>query len=260
MKCFAIIFFLLGLPTMLLAQKTLLIHEDLSNNAEKMKVKMGVGASNVWKLKFGEYAVTRTKGGWEKSSSKSNFFGTKSESTTTRKFSFDLVNAKKDVVNVNAQTNTFIKEKNAYQLFPNFGVGEDEVLQADNNFTAFIHVNGDTSVTWALFLNVTVGTEATNKTEGFLTNSQRKIAVSWVSSNEKEGKQGIPAMGYEFKEAEEPLSAVQYYGGGLLGMNKIFVWLHPKNDDQTKLILAAAMTAILQVRAGGPGSNYTLND
>ena len=67
-------------------------------------------------------------------------------------------------------------------------------------------------------------------------------------------------MGYEFTEAGKPLSAVQYYGGGLLGMNKIFVWLHPNNDDQTKLILAGAMTAILQVRAGGPGSAYTSSD
>jgi hypothetical protein len=253
MKWCTITFFMLVLPSLLLAQKTLLIHDELDKNAEKLKVKMGASlGNNLWKLKFGEYAVMRGKSGWGKSSSKSNLFGTKSETKTTSKFSFELANGKKDLVNVNAETNVFIKEKNAYQLFPNFALGEDEVLQAENNFAAFMHVNGDTSMTWGLFLNETGGTEATNMTEGYLTNRDRKIAVKWVSSDEGDKKQMLPAMGYEFTENGKPLSAVQYYGGGMLGMNKIIVWLHPDNEEDTKLILAAAMTAILQIKAGDP--------
>ena len=56
----------------------------------------------------------------------------------------------------------------------------------------------------------------------------------------------LPARGYQFREGEQTLSAIQYLGGGMLGMNKSIVWLHKGLDEDTKLVLAAAMTALLQ--------------
>ena len=40
---------------------------------------------------------------------------------------------------------------------------------------------------------------------------------------------------------------MQYYGGGTLGMNKNIIWIRSDLSSQDKLILAAAMTALLQV-------------
>ena len=84
----------------------------------------------------------------------------------------------------------------------------------------------------------------------FLTNGERKIFLSPASSNKNGGdKRSLPALGYESIEKGQSLSAVQYYGGGLLGLNKNIVWLSKSSDEKMKLILAAASTAILQIKA-----------
>jgi len=58
----------------------------------------------------------------------------------------------------------------------------------------------------------------------------------------------FPALGYEFIENGQTLSALQYFGGGALGYNKNIVWIHNSLDEKVKLILAAASTAILQIQ------------
>ena len=56
----------------------------------------------------------------------------------------------------------------------------------------------------------------------------------------------LPATGYEFVEGDQAIGALQYYGGGLWGMNKFMVWLYQDLDTDTKLLLAAAMTAVME--------------
>jgi hypothetical protein len=232
------------------AQKDLLIHEDLKTNAEKMKVKMGTQwMGKIWKFKFGEYAVGDSKMGWTVTSERGNFFNTKTESKSTEKFSFNLNTSTKYVATVNAANNILIRRLNEIDLLPHVTWGNDEILQANKNFSAFISVNGDTTNTWALLLNEQAGSEVRRESLGVLTNGQRKITISLVTSNKEGEEKALPAMGYEFIEDAKPLCAVQYYGGGMMGMNKNVVWLHRDNDEFTKLILAAAMTAILQVKA-----------
>lgn len=71
------------------AQKDIVINQSLAANAEKLKVKMGSQEiGKIRNFKFGEYAVVSSKMGWTTTSSKSNIFNTKIESTSTQKFSF----------------------------------------------------------------------------------------------------------------------------------------------------------------------------
>lgn len=58
----------------------------------------------------------------------------------------------------------------------------------------------------------------------------------------------LPARGYEFWETEQSLGAVQYYAGGALGLNKNVVYLRRDIDPQMKLLLASAMTAIMEYK------------
>ena len=74
--------------------------------------------------------------------------------------------------------------------------------------------------------------------------------VTPTSSN-KNGSdtRSLPALGYEFIENDQSLSALQYYGGGAFGLNKNIIWINKSVDEKMKLILAAAGTAILQIKA-----------
>jgi hypothetical protein len=58
----------------------------------------------------------------------------------------------------------------------------------------------------------------------------------------------LPARGFEFWEAGQSLGAVQYYAGGALGLNKNVVYLRRDIDPQLKLLLASAMTAIMEYK------------
>jgi len=118
------------------------------------------------------------------------------------------------------------------------------------NFSAYITINGDTSEIWALLMNIIGGSNTQGSYDALLTNGERKIFVTPASSN-KNGSdtRSYPALGYEFIENGQSLSALQYYGGGMMGLNKNIVWIHNGLDEKTKLILAAASTAILQVKA-----------
>ena len=64
-----------------------------------------------------------------------------------------------------------------------------------------------------------------------------------------------PAMGYEFVENGRSLCAVEYFSSGLAGSAKNTVWMDRNADPRLRLVLAAAMTAVLQLQsdiAGAP--------
>ncbi|MCK3682525.1 hypothetical protein [Maribellus sp. YY47] len=230
------------------AQKNIVIDPGLANNSEALKVKIGAQTfGKIAKYKFGEYAVTESKNGWTTTRGNSNFWGTKEESTTRSKFSFVLTNGKSGTAQVNAATDASIKLKKGLELFSGFYVGDDELQLAEQNFSASIFLNGDTANLWLLFMKKSVGTESDEPGGAVLTNGKRKIfIVSATSITNETSRQLFPARGYQFREEEQTLSAVQYLGAGALGMNKCIVWLHNSLDEETKLLLAAAMTVLLQ--------------
>lgn len=234
------------------AQKDIIISDSLAANCEKLNVKMGTQwMGKIWKFHFGDYAVVSSKMGWTTTSIKGNLFNTKTESKSTEKFSFVLINKKtNDSARVNAANNIVVQSLNEIEIFPHFSWGSNELLQESRNFSAFITVNGDTSETWALFMNVTRGSNTEGSYNAFLTNGERKIFLSSASSNKNGGdNRSLPALGYESIENGQSLSALQYYGGGLFGLNKNIVWIRNSSDEKMKLILAAASTAILQIKA-----------
>jgi len=69
----------------------------------------------------------------------------------------------------------------------------------------------------------------------------------WRSNKNVYDFRGMPALGYEFIESGQSLGAVQYFGGSF-DFTQV-VWMHSGLDARTKLILAAAMTAVLQARS-----------
>lgn len=246
--------FLILLSGLTVAQKNIIISENLLANSEMLNVKMGSQKfGKIWSFRFGEYAVVKSKMGWTTTKSKGNFWGSKSESKTSEKFSFVLCNKTGDSAIVNAANKIEVKSLNELQLLPHFTWGTNELVKGESIFAAQINLNRDTTDTWALFIKKTEGSQTGSNFLAFLTNGQRDIKIYPVSSNKGMENRMLPALGYEFVENEQSFSALQYLGSGALGFNKNIIWLNKNMDDRMKLILAAAMTAVLQIETTNIG-------
>ena len=248
-------FLLIGEQDSIAQNNNLEISEALAVNSEKLKVKMGSQwFGKTWKFKFGDYAVTKSKnkyGPTTSNTSNSNFFNTEVEIKSDQKFSFVLRNKKtKETAMVSAAFSIQTKALLADELFSNFYLGPNLLLKDSQNFTAFISTGDNITDIWVLVLNIDQGRETDNKQEAFLTNGERIIFITPISSNDSGGDTRMfPALGYELTENDQPLCAMQYYGGGALGYNKNIVWLSTHLEPRMKLILAASMTSLLQKHA-----------
>ena len=233
-----------------IAQKNIAISDSLSANADVLKVKMGSSFfGKMQKFKFGDYAVVSGKVGWTTGSSSSNFLETKTESKSNQKFSFVLTGGGAGLAKVNAARNIQLKTNNSIRLFNNFSWGDDEVLRQSMNFSAYISLNSDTSVSWVLIMKDVSGSETPGRYSAFLTDGHRRIQIFPVSSDSNSKNAMLTgALGYEFAENGRSFSALQYWGGGVFPMNRNIIWLNKSLDPQLKLVLSAAMVAILEMK------------
>lgn len=88
--------------------------------------------------------------------------------------------------------------------------------------------------------------------QAMLTNGSREISLMTVTSNRYgNDPRSLPATGYEFVEGDQAIGALQYYGGGLWGTNKYIVWMHQDLDADMQLLLATAMTAVMEAQIFG---------
>lgn len=230
--------------------QNIIISPALEQNSIPLKVKIGTaGFGKIPKWKFGEYAVIQSKAGWTKTTSKSNLFNTKTESNTTQKFSFTMCNQAGDTAWVNAAKNIEWKSVQGFEVFPGFFIGDKDVKLDAFNFTASITINRDTSATWILLMHSETGSESGNTGNAMLTNGTRKMLIFSATSNiDGTDKRTFPAAGYEFREGDNALMALQYFGGGATGYNKNIVWISSTQTEQIKLVLAAAATAAMQMK------------
>ncbi len=240
---------LVAAPAVSAAQKTIRISDSLARNAERLKVERGAQwMGHIGKWRFGDYAVVSGKPGWTHTRMTGNFFQTESESRTRETFTFVLTDAATDSAVVNAARNVNVQELHKLDLGHGWSLGSDQLVQESENFTALITINRDTAETWVLFLGSTSGRDSEGKHVAFLSNGERRILLSLASSNQNVYDfRGMPALGYEFIESGQSLCAVQYFSGSF-DFTQV-VWMHSGLDARTKLILAAAMTAVLQVRS-----------
>lgn len=246
---FLIVLFILGSEISNAQKKNIVISDNLMENAEMMKVKMGTQwMGKMWKFKFGDYAITKNKLGWTKITQKSNVLNTKVETKIGYKFNFELNNKTSETAIVYAVFSENINELQSIEVFPHFYIGNDMVLKDSLNFTANISLNSDKENTWKLYLKKTSGFGMDFKDEGILTNEERVISIIFVTSyQDNNDKRILPAMGYEFIENGKAICAMQYYGGGTLGLNKNIFWIESTLNQSMKLIVAAAMTSILEM-------------
>jgi hypothetical protein len=145
-----------------------------------------------------------------------------------------------------------------YEVLPGVSVGVDPLSGAKDNLVASIKLDGDSTVTWKLQLNVqrNVAGAAEKAKASSLSDGTREIEIRNVSSEASHGsEQAMPARGYEFREDDRAIAALQYFGGDYPTSKKhLVVYVRSDLEPRAKLLLATAMTAILQSKL-----NATLN-
>jgi len=239
---------------MVFAQKDIPIDDSLAVHANKFPVKPGSQSfGKVWTVKFGDYAVIDGKKGWIITSSRSDLLNSKTESKSGEKFSFAMANKSGDTAWVNAGRSIQSKSLNEVGILPGFSIGENELLQSSDNYTAFIRLNGD-SREWALYMNITNHRDSTGDYSFFMSDGSQKIFVSPIPDHKSKNAFSMDAAGYGFSEASSIRAALQYKGSGMMGGNRIFVWIDREYDSKMKMVLAAAMTSILQLTLSSPAA------
>ena len=235
------------------AQHNIVISDELAGNADTLKVKKGAQwLGRIAKWRIGDYTVVSSRMGPTTTRTRGNLLGSKTESRSAEDFSFVLTDRTTDSATVNVAHNVTVQSLHRTELH-GWSIGSDEVVLDSENGTALITINGDTTDTWALLLGVRIRDSTEGKSQAVLTNGERKIVLSPVSSN-THGRSDVlgAAAGYEFLEGGQSLCALQYFGGTF--GNTTIVWMLRSLDAKTKLMLAAAMTAVLQMNSpqGGP--------
>jgi hypothetical protein len=233
--------------------KPIVVDEALSANRDRLEVKRGVSPlGKIWNYHFGDYEIVSSKKGWTVTTAQSNdFFGNLEEGQKTQKFSFVMKGPTEDTAQVNAAQNVGFWRA---EIEPGLSMESNELLGAPVHCAALISMSDDPADHWTLVVS-SAGRpkeEAANRSESFLTNGARKILLVRVTSNKDGTGSGLNSnLGFQFLEDGEAVGAVQYFSGALWGPLKNFVYLRRDLDPKTKLLLAAAMTAVLQFEMSG---------
>lgn len=266
MKAFRAALSLFGLLVALpatAAPKNIILSDSLLANADKWDVKQGAEWLGTRKLRFGDYAVA-CKQGWTTGGSGTNLFKTKSESWTATKFSLVLSDKTTDSAFVNAAHETNARSNPGLRLGKGWTAGGDGRTVESDRFMASITLNRDTTE-WVLAIgSIDVSDRHGDSIEGeaahaaTLTSGERRIVLHPVFSQEFKKPPSFvsqvtmsfrpPAMGYEFVEDGRSLCAVEYFSSGLAGSAKKTIWLDRNADPGMRLVLVAAMTAVIQLQ------------
>ena len=257
MKVFCAVSLLVGMLVAVpvsAAQHNIVISDGLAGNADTLNVKKGAqGLGRIAKWRFGDYAVVSSKMRPTTTRAIGNVLNTEPESRSTGEFSFVLTNGTIDSARVNvAHSTTFHSRHQEMESGRGLSISSDEVMLDSANGTALITINDDTTDTWTLLMGVTIGPRREANHQAVLTNGERTIVLAPASSN-TEGRHDVPgtAAGFEFIENGQSLCALQYFGGTF--GNTSIVWMLRSLDARTKLMLAAAMTAVLQMKSSRLG-------
>ena len=230
------------------AQHNIVISDSLAANADTLIVKQGAQSGRrIWKWRIGDYEVVSSKMGPTAMRKRGDRTG--AESTSTGGFSFVLTNRTADSAMVNAVHSITVHSLQDAGQGSGWTLGRhDDVVLDSANGAASITLNGDTTDTWALQVGVTMGDRQAAIYRAALSNGKRRIVISPASSK-THGRFGVlgSAAGYEFSENGQSLCALQYFGGKF--GNTTLVWMLRSLDARTKLLLAAAMTAVLQMKS-----------
>jgi hypothetical protein len=196
----------------------------LAQNSERLLIKIGkISKNKPAKLKFGEYATVDLKGESIKDSDSYQSGNTKLD------FSFTLINKKGDSAFVEATKNEPIENGNT-----------------SKDLSVYITTNIDEEDLWVLLMTQTPDKNEFSLKNIFLTNGTDEIYFE-NAFGDPMGKSEITApKGIEALIDGNAIGAMQYYSGGSFSYKK-FIWISDEFDDQTKMVLSAVFSSMMEI-------------
>lgn len=239
-------------PGLAAAAPGIVIDEDLRVNADEHKVSLGMQKpGRTWNFKFGEYSIVSSKTGTAVTTTTGSVLGRRGDKRTEQEYTFVMQGAGPATAHVKAVQNADAEDLPDLNLGGGFAIDLEALAGATDHLVASIQIEGDQSAPWALLLDVkrSLANTAEETRLSLLGNGEREIRLVPVTSDPP-GASGsaLPARGYQFFENDRPIGALQYLGAGVLGFNKNVVYLRRDLDPHTRLMLAAAMSAIMQAK------------
>jgi len=233
---------------------------DAGLAAHAIVLPVTVAARKTFKVadfRFGEFSVVSSKLGMAKGHS-GGWISYLEHAESEQKFSFVMRGSGPEVASVTAVQSFESGPLKRHEVLPGVSIGVDPLSGARDTLVATIQLDGESAAGWKLQLNVqrNVAGAAEKARASSLTDGTREFEIRNVSSRVPgDSAQATPARGYEFREGDQAIAALQYYGGGYpTSTRHLTVYLRDDLDPRTQLLLATAMTAILQSKL-----NATLN-
>jgi hypothetical protein len=222
-------------PGIASAAASIIVDEDLLANADVYKVSLGMSSNAGGAVTATTFAVPGKPG----------------EHRTRQKYSFVMSGGDSTTASVKAVQKAEAADLPDLELGAGFAIDLEAIEGGVDSLVASIQVEGDQGEPWILLLNVkrSMANTVEETRTSWLGNGAREILVVPVTSDLPGAKSSpLPARGYQFFEEGRPIAALQYLGAGVLGFNKNVVYLRRDLEPRTRLMLAAAMSTIMQAK------------
>ncbi len=243
-----VLLFGLLLAQSLYAQGIIEIDSQLRQSSQPLRVKMSASINGKpMKWKFGEFRVVSSQSGRGSESYSRKPFSQFSTTAIEDSFAFLLTGKDKDSVAVGAAYHASAEAVNSTKILPWFSVGSESLLSDSEQFLVSLSPTTGESDPWMLLLADYWKSDRQESKVAEMSNRYRTFSIMPVRSPARgKGARKIPARGYEILEGDRAMAAVQYYGGGVMGLNKNVVWIREDLPPDTRLILAGAITALME--------------
>lgn len=254
---------LLGALPAFAEPKHILISDSLLANADQWNVKRNNYRAGMNSWQFGEFGAAKSNVTWITGGADTNFFRTKSVRHSEQKSSFVMRNQAGDSALVNFARQVVSQSNPGLDLGHGTHVGGTGQTVETDHFIASIAIGRDTAEVWNLVIGETdVAEWGYDRSDlashsSILAHGDRRIALVPVFSRKLAAKKSfgemlrrmrVPGMGYEFIENGRSLCAVEYFSSGLLGPGRNTVWMARDADPRLRLVLAAAMASVLELK------------
>jgi hypothetical protein len=256
------------------------VDADLRANAVRWQVlERNAGAGKIHEFRFGDYATVSGEIGDRTKKTTRKSLALEKRRRVVTSYSFVLQGAGASTASVQATHTAEVTWHTLLEFLPGLYIGpagggveyssdpddDEDCWESDDDcwddddghkrvkssideqLVATLAVSGDVAAAWQLSLDanrsgVLAGLEVRS---GSLTNGSRMITITPSTTFER--SEGRPMWAYRFVEGGTALAVLEF-GDGVSGV----IWMRQELPAETQLMLAAAMTAILQGQSTTP--------
>ena len=226
------------------SKKPMKVDSALKSKAVQVKVRRRSGISTMIRYNYDEYTTEEVKhkgtAGWE---FYYGFIIYAGKGATKTGFSYMLTDHQDDTAMIYSALVMNTKFTRAYFAFKGMDMEFESLNKSTDIYASNLHINGDTSK-WEIMVmdKLRFRDSIVPAIVGTITNGERKFLVRLVAEFEDGEKAGFMPPGFEIRENENTLMAVQFNGDPA---RVPIVWIDPGIDRRERFILITAASSLI---------------